>query len=266
MVRLAEFHSSFADVRGTKIELAMKGEGQPLLFLHPGQGFVGASAALGKLTKLGKVVAPFHPGFGGSELPSAITTVDDLAYFYLDLIDALELRDLVIIGASFGGWLAAEIAVRCEHKLRKLVLVDAVGIKIGDRETRDIADMHAVDENGLAALLYENPLKHRQDYASLSDEDALTIARNNEAWALFGWRPYMHNPKLLGRLHRIRIPTLALWGENDRVVDVRYGRAFSAAIPNARFETIGDAGHLSFAEQPSAFACRIENFLDHVQH
>jgi pimeloyl-ACP methyl ester carboxylesterase len=266
MVRLADFETSFANIRGTKVEVASKGDGRPLLFLHPGQGFVGAGTALQKLARLGRVVAPFHPGFGGSELPAAMTTVDDLAYFYLDLIDGLGLRDAVIIGASFGGWLAAEIAVRCSHGFRELILVDALGIKIGSREQRDIADMHAVDDNELASLLYEDPVQHRPIYAALSDEDALTIARSNEALVLFAWRPYMHNPKLLGRLHRIAVPTLVLWGAGDRVVDTGYGRAFSAAIPGARFETIDNAGHLSFVEQPAAFVARIESFLREAAH
>jgi pimeloyl-ACP methyl ester carboxylesterase len=266
MVRLADFETSFASIRGTKVEVASKGEGRTLLFLHPGQGFVGAGAALGALARLGRVVAPFHPGFGGSDLPSSVTTVDDLAYFYLDLIDALDLRDPVVIGASFGGWLAAEIAVRCTHGLSRLILVDAVGIKVAGREQRDIADIHAVAQDELASLLYQDPERNRPNYAALSDEDALTIARSNETLALFTWRPYMHNPKLLGRLHRIRVPTLVLWGNGDRVVDTDYGRAFSAAIPGARFEIIDNAGHLSFVEQPAAFVTKVAGFLSEARH
>jgi len=266
MLQLETFQRTFVEVCGSRIELATKGEGRPILFLHPGQGLLGASPALGKLAQLGRVMAPSHPGFYGSDLRHSITTVDDIAYLYLDLMSSLGLRDVVLIGASFGGWVAAEIAIKCTDRIGQLILVDSLGIKISDRETRDIADMHAVDDDELAALLYENPARHRPDYASLSEADVVTITKNNEAWALFGWRPYMHNPKLLGRLTRIRIPTLVLWGDGDRVVRPSYGRAFAAEIPGALFETIAKAGHLPFVEQPDSFVARVEKFLSTVRH
>lgn len=262
MLRLAGFETSTAEIQGVRIELAQKGSGRPILFLHPGQGFWGAEQALGGLSCLGRVIAPSHPGFGASALPPSMTTVGDLAYFYLDLIDILALDDLTVVGASFGGWIAAEIGVRCAHAMARLVLVDSLGIKTGDRETRDIADLHAVEDAELPKLLFADPAHHAPDYKSLPDEDLLLIARNNEALTLFGWRPYMHNPKLLHRLQRIRVPTLVLWGAEDRVVGETYGRRFASAIRAARFELIPHAGHLPYVEQPEAFNARVCRFLD----
>jgi pimeloyl-ACP methyl ester carboxylesterase len=266
MLQLVGFEASIADINGVRIELAQKGKGRPILFLHPGQGFWGATPALDGLSSLGRVLAPWHPGFGGSELPPSINTVDDLAYFYLDLIDVLDLEDLVIVGASFGGWIAAEIAVRCAHSISQLILVDSLGIKVGGRECRDIADLHAVDEAELSNLLYADPTRFGPKYQTLSDADLIQIARNNEALTLFGWQPYMHNPKLLNRLRRIPVPTLVLWGSEDRVVQEDYGRAFASAIPGARFEAISKAGHLSYVEQPERFNAMIRTFLDKVRH
>jgi len=80
------------------------------------------------------VIAPSHPGFGHSELPRGMSTVDDMSYFYLDLIEELGLRDLVVVGASFGGWIAAEIASKTCERLSRLVLIGAVGAKFGARE------------------------------------------------------------------------------------------------------------------------------------
>ena len=80
------------------------------------------------------------------------------------------------------------------------------------------------------------------------------VARNREATARYAWSPYMHDPKLKGRLHRIRIPTLLLWGAADRILSEAYGRAYCAAIPGARFETIERAGHFPHLEQPEEFA------------
>lgn len=261
LLRLCGFETEFADIHGVRVELAQKGHGRPILFLHPGQGFWGAQRALDGLARLGRVIAPSHPGFGASALPPSITTVGDLAYFYLDLIDALALDDMVVVGASFGGWIAAEIGVRCAHAMAKLVLVDALGIKVGDRETRDIADLHAVDDAEQCNLLFADPDRHGPHYDKLPDEDLVLIAKNNEALALFGWRPYMHNPKLRSRLRRIPVPTLVIWGAEDRVVRTPYGRAFAAAIPGAQFEVIPGAGHLSYVEQPEMVVAAVENFL-----
>jgi len=93
-------------------------------------------------------------------------------------------------------------------------------------------------------------------------DDALeVIARNRESLVLFCWDPYLHNPKLIHRLHRITVPTLVLWGESDGIVTPEYGRAYSEKIPNAQFETIAKAGHLPHLEQPKAFVATIEKFL-----
>src|SRR6185437_5740847 len=181
-------------------------------------------------------------------------------------IEVLALDDLVVIGASFGGWVAAEIGVRCAHAMANLVLVDSLGIKVGNRETRDIADLHAVDDAELCNLLFADPVRHGPNYGTLSDEDLILIAKNNEALTLFGWQPYMHNPKLRNRLRRIPVPTLVIWGAEDRVVRDPYGRAFAAAIPGAQFEVIPGAGHLSYVEQPDMFIAAVKNFLGNVCH
>jgi pimeloyl-ACP methyl ester carboxylesterase len=90
----------------------------------------------------------------------------------------------------------------------------------------------------------------------MTDDEVMVAARNREAAALYAWSPYMHDPKLKGRLHRIRIPMLVLWGAADRLVAQAYGRAFTAAVPGATFETIAGAGHFPHLEQPKAFVAR----------
>lgn len=247
-------------IAGVKIELIERGQGRPVLFLHPGIGIDPASPVLARLAASARVIAPSHPGFGRSELPRAMTTVDDLAYFYLDLMQALDLRDAVVVGVSFGGWIAAEIAVKTTERISHVVLADALGIKVGDRETRDIADMFAMTEAQFNERAYADPANAKRDYAQMPEADVLTVARNRESLARFGWSPYMHDPKLKGRLHRIRVPTLVLWGEADRIAAPDYGRAYAAAIPGARFETIERAGHFPHLEQPDLFARRVLAF------
>lgn len=262
---LPGFQTEVVEAFGAKIEVSAKGEGRPLVFLHPGQGLLGAGPALEKLAQVGRVIVPSHPGFGGSDLPATITTVDDLAYLYLDFLDVLDLRDVVLLGASFGGWIAAEIATKSVLRLGSIVLVDSLGIKIGARDERDIVDMHAVGDEELLDLLYADKTR-RPHYASLSDAELLTVAKNNETFALFGWRPYMHNPKLRGRLRRISVPTLVVWGEEDRIVSPAYGRTFSTEIPQARFETVPGAGHFPFVEHPDEFVKAVTGFLSHARN
>lgn len=241
------------EVHGTRVEMSERGSGRPLLFLHPSIGLGGAAPALDLLSRGARVIAPSHPGFGRSDLPHQFTTVDDLAYFYLDLMDALDLRDAVVVGSQFGGWIAAEIAVKSTARIARMVLADAVGIRVSGRETSDIADIFAITEPNFVALAFHDPAKGTRD-PSLPEEEVTILARNLESTTRFAWAPYLHDPKLKGRLHRIDVPALLLWGAQDRIVSPDYGRAYAAAIPGARFATIGEAGHFPHIEQPEEFA------------
>jgi pimeloyl-ACP methyl ester carboxylesterase len=249
-------------VNGIRLECIERGQGRPLLFLHPGIGLDPSAQVLDKLAAGARVIAPSHPGFGGSDVTKSFTTVDDLAYFYLDLMDQLDLREVTIVGVSLGGWIAAEIAIKSTQRLSRLVLANAVGIKVGDRETRDIADIFAITEPELSKLAYFDPKVAERDYKAMAEADVRILARNREATARYAWSPYMHDPKLTGRLHRIRIPTLFLWGAADRVLSESYGRAYCAAIPGARFELIERAGHYPHLEQPDEFARRVSAFIE----
>jgi len=246
------------------LELTERGKGRPILFLHPGHpaGRVDPNArVLEALAEDARVLAPTHPGFGNGPAPRHLTTVDDLAYLYLDLMEALNLRDCAVVGVSLGGWIAAEMAVKSTERISHLVLADSVGIKAGDREARDIADIYAMTDKQLAELVYADPAKMTPNTKALPESELMLMARSREATGRYAWTPYMHNPKLKQRLHRIRIPTLVLWGEADRVVTPDYGRAFAAAIPGARFDTIAASGHFPHLEQPGLFARHVTDFL-----
>ena len=247
-------------VNGIRIELIDRGQGNPLLFLHPGIGIDASAPVLDRLAAGGRLLAPSHPGFGASEGPRHMTTVDDLSYFYLDLMDQLDLRDATVVGVSFGAWIAAAIAVKSTARIARLVMADAVGIKIGDRETRDIADIFAITEPEYIAIAYCDPEVGKRDYKTLPDGEVLAAARAREATARFAWNPYFHNPRLKSRLHRIRIPTLFLWGTHDRMLSEAYGRAYCAMIAGAGFEPIDRAGHFPDHEQPKVFAEKVLTF------
>jgi pimeloyl-ACP methyl ester carboxylesterase len=262
MLQRADTASDSLVVEGTRIDLIERGKGRPVLFLHAENGVEPAYASIDELAKSARVIAPTHPGFGRSELPQGMRTVDDLSYFYLDLLDQLDLRDVTLVGVAFGAWIAAEIAVKSTARLARLVMANAVGVKVSDRETRDIADIFALTETEYLEIAYCNSNVGRRDYKSLPQGEVLAAARAREATARFAWSPYFHNPRLKSRLHRIRIPTLFLWGAHDRMVGEAYGRAYCAMVPGARFEIIERAGHFPHQEQPQIFAEKVLQFME----
>jgi pimeloyl-ACP methyl ester carboxylesterase len=177
-------------------------------------------------------------------------------------MDQLNLKGALLVGVSLGGWIAAEIAVKSTARISHLVLANAVGIKPGNRETRDIADIFAIGEAEFNDIAFADPAAAARDYKTMAPADVLAVARNREATARYAWSPYFHDPKLKGRLHRINVPTLFLWGMQDRVLSEDYGRAYCAAVPGARFEPIERAGHFPHLEQPKLFADRVFAFAD----
>src|SRR5262249_14739514 len=164
------------DIAGARIELIERGSGRPLLLLHPAIGIKASDQAIDRLARSFRVLAPSHPGFGRSELPRGMSTVDDLAYFYLDLMDALDLREVVLAGLSFGGWIAAEIAIKSTARVSHLVLADAAGIKLGAREHRAIADIFTTRQDEIDRLAHHNPTAGPADPTPIPTTDPLTTS------------------------------------------------------------------------------------------
>jgi pimeloyl-ACP methyl ester carboxylesterase len=248
-------------VSGIGLEVLRCGKGSPLVLLHGMDAVNPKAAFLDLLGRRAEVIAPSSPGFGHSKRPEDFDTIYDLVHLYLALIDDLPYEAVDLVGLSFGGWLAAEIAVASCRKLRRLVLVDPVGIKIGDAETRDILDVFNTNPAEVRRRAWHDPAK-APDYDAMSDDELVVHARNWESLCLYAWHPYMFNPQLKHWLGRIRAPTLVLWGASDRVVTPEYGRAYAALIPGARFEVIEEAGHHPEQEQPERCAERVAAFLE----
>ena len=249
-------------VHGVRLEIVERGQGRPVLWLHGEEGLDPRAAFLDRLAARARVLAPSHPGFGHSPEADFVDTVDDLAYLYLDLLAERDVHEVVVVGASLGGWIAAEMAVKSTARLAGLVLVGALGIKVGDRETRDIPDIFALPPDEVARLQYRDPARMAVHYTKLSDDELGVIARNREATAQYVCEPYFHNPKLPRRLHRVDVPTLLLWGADDQFVSAGYyGAAYQRAIPGSRLETIPMAGHFPHLEQPEALVERVARFV-----
>lgn len=248
-------------VQGIELEVLRRGAGRPILLLHGFDTVDPEAPFLDRLARRGEVIAPSAPGFGNTPRPENFDTVYDLVHLYLAVLRALPADKTTVIGLSFGGWLAAEVAAACSHRIDKLVLVDPVGIKISDRETPDILDIFNKSPDEVRRRSWHDPDRCASDYNAMSDEALVVHARNREALCLYAWHPYMYNPQLPRWLGAIDVPTLVLWGESDGVVRPEYGRAYAGKIPDARFEPIARAGHHPEIEQPEAFADHVARFL-----
>lgn len=247
-------------IDGVEVDVVRHGTGRPLVWLHGVEGIQPSAPWFQALARHFEVIAPWHPGFGHSQLPREFRHVSDLVYFHMTLLEQLGIEDATLVGSSFGGWLAAELAVRSTARLASLVLVDAYGIKVGGREDRDIADLFAISQDEISRLAFHDPAKRARDYSTMPEADLLAVARSREAFTYFGWKPYMHNPGLARWLRRIDVPTLVLWGASDGIVRPDYGRAYAQHIPGARFELIPEAGHYPHLEQPAATVDQIVRF------
>jgi pimeloyl-ACP methyl ester carboxylesterase len=249
-------------IAGVELEIVEQGNGSPILFLHNAGGFLPEHPYVRLLSRQHRLIAPSHPGFGKSSLPDWIDAVDDIAYIYLELMDRLKLPQTDVVGCSIGGWIAAELATKAPERVHRLVLVGPEGVKTGPSDRLDIPDIYALPHGELERLMYHDPDRMRSDPSRLSDEQLAISARNRETLALLVWEPYMHNPKLRHRLHRVTAPTLFLRGESDGLISADYLTAYARLLPNARTGTIAAAGHAPHVEQPEAFADAVLAFLE----
>jgi pimeloyl-ACP methyl ester carboxylesterase len=248
-------------IAGVELEVLRRGTGHPLLLLHGFQHIDPRLPFVDLLARDAELIAPSHPGFGRSSRPPDFGTVYDLVHLYLALLDTLPPGRLTLMGLSFGGWLAAEVAVKAGRRIDKLILVDALGIKVSDRETPDILDVFHAHPQDVIAKSWHDPKAFAPRYDDMEDDALVTRARNWEALARYGFHPYMHNPQLKRWLSNIKARTLVLWGASDGVVTPAYGEAYAQLIPGARFESIPNAGHHPEIEQPDALVARLRAFF-----
>jgi pimeloyl-ACP methyl ester carboxylesterase len=248
------------DVGGASLETFAAGSGRPLVYLHAEDHFELAKPFLERLARKFRVTAPRHPGFGASPR-GEFRSVDDLAYLYLDLLERPEFKDAVVVGSSLGGWIALEAAARCSERLGRLVLIGSVGIKFGDREHRDFQDIFGSSDENIRRWTFADPARSLPDYTKLPPEALEGLARDRHAAAVYCWRPYMHNPTLKRWLHRVKTPTLVLWGEKDGFASPKHGEKLAAALPDAKLKVVRGAGHFPEIEQVDETVGALESFV-----
>jgi pimeloyl-ACP methyl ester carboxylesterase len=254
----ADNSTSPITVRGCRIRLMRGGAGDPLLFLHDASG-ASWLPFLQALAKRFDVIAPEHPGFGGSDTPDWLDSVHDLAYFYLDLIEQLELERVHLVGSSLGGWVAAELAVRSTQRIASLTLAGAAGLFVPGVEQMD--PFLRTEEQRLRDLFYDRKKADEfVTHATHADYEE-TALKNHTTTAKLSWQPRSHNPHLHKWLHRINVPTLLVWGDNDRMFPKDHALTYARFIPGAQVVIVPACGHVPHIEQPAAFVAAIENFI-----
>lgn len=255
------FQETFLDIRGTKIQLLKGGSGDPLLYLHSAGGEVVWLPFFAQLSQHYTVYVPAHPGFSKSEGLDRIDTMEDLVFHYTDVMDHLGLTQPYVAGLSLGGWLAAELASRYSNRIRRLALINAVGLRVPGSP---IAELFAATPAETRSLVFHDP---NSDLAKMfvpdvpSPEVLENTLKAREATARVGWNPYLCNPKLRERLYRITVPTLIIWGESDRLVPLAHGKAYQEGIAGAKLVMLEKCGHAPPFERPEETAKLLTEFF-----
>lgn len=246
-------------MRSTPVHLLSGGSGPPLLFLH-GAGAAGRWLPFHeRLAERFTVYLPSHPGHGGSPPAEWIEHISDLAFLYLDFLDAEGLERVHLVGSSFGGWIAAEMATMASHRLVSLVLIAPVGIKV---EGWGYPFLFALELPELVSTVFHDPMAALAlAPRDLTSVDGLAeLYRERAALARVSWNPYLYDPLLRRRLGRITAPTLLCWGAHDRVASLICAEAWAKEIPEARLLTFAASGHLPHVEEAEAVAAAVSAF------
>ncbi|GAA2143418.1 hypothetical protein GCM10009760_29770 [Kitasatospora kazusensis] len=248
---------------GVELDFEDHGQGRLVLLLHGGGGpqTVAPFVRLLAGQRPARVIAPVHPGFGGTGRPDGLTSPAGLARLYARLLEELDLTGVTVVGNSLGGWVAAELALLGSDRISGVVLVNAVGIVVPGHP---VADVFALSPQELSRLSFHDPAKFRIDPGALTEAQRAGAAANRAALAVYGGPASAGDPTLRGRLAGVGLPTLVLWGESDQVVDQDYGRAYAAAVPNARFQLLRGTGHVPQIETPGQLLPAVWDFV-HAQ-
>ncbi|MCI0460646.1 MAG: alpha/beta hydrolase [Gemmataceae bacterium] len=250
------------DVAGRPTVLMHAGEGTPFVYLHStlGESFLWLPFYQ-TWAKQFRVLVPTHPGFGKSGGFEQIDTIEDMAFHYIEMFDALGLEEVCLGGVSLGGWIAAEFAVRWPERVKKLWIADAPGLWVDDPPLPDLFRI-VNDRQKVRELLFHQPDSHMATLVIRDNPDEETLLAAYQSLTVLArlvWeRPY--DPKLAARLRRISCPTLLVWGAHDRLVPPAYGEAYRQHIPGAELKLISDCGHLPMFERESEFVKLIADF------
>jgi pimeloyl-ACP methyl ester carboxylesterase len=253
-------HENFIDIDDCRTLLRRAGSGVPVLFLHGLGGVPRWLPFFEQLAARFDVLVPDHPSFGRSATPAWLDDVSDLAYYYLDVIEALKLGRVHVVGHSVGGWIGLEMAIRASPRLASLTLIDSAGIRI---KGLPAANTFFMDRGQLARATYADPaLAERELAEALSAEQVDQMVANNIAIARLGWHPRFFNPALRKWLHRVTVPTHIVWGAEDKLIPPSYATEFQQLIAGASLTMVSDAGHAPHVGKADEVAASVTKFIN----
>jgi pimeloyl-ACP methyl ester carboxylesterase len=247
-------------VREVTIKLHRAGRGSTVLFLHGAGGVPQWLPFLDSWAERYEVLVPEHPGFGGSDDPLWIRSMPDLAMFYLDFIEEMGLDRIHLIGNSLGGWLAAEILIRDRARFRSLAQLAPAGIRIKGVPCGD--NFIWGPEEAVRNLYHDQSFADRVLALQPTEEQMDLMLKNRFTVAKFGWQPRWFNPDLEKWLHRIKLPSLIVWGNEDKIMPPANAALWQARLPDARLVMLNKCGHLPHIEQATAVARHVSEFLE----
>ena len=245
------------------VQVAEGGAGDALVYLHGAGGYVGWPDFLDRLAQDYHVYAPAHPGVAGSTGLNHLDDLWDLVQFFEEFLDALGIERCHLIGHSYGGFCAAELAAHRPDRISRLVLVNSLGLWLEDQP---VADFFILTPDERREMLWHDPesaLAHAYVAQPTDPEERLEYTMNRiqtlQSVAKFTWP--IPERGLTKRAHRIVMPTLVVWGDSDQVIPPEYGAAFRDLLPNATLTVIPQCGHIPQLERPDAFFDSVLGFL-----
>ena len=246
-----------------KIRVLEGGSGEPLIYLHGEDGLPGWAPYLDQLAHEFTVYAPYHPGVGPSTGLEHLDELWDLVLVYEEILDALGIQRTTLVGHSYGGMIAAELAAHSPHRIHRLVLIGALGLWLGDTP---VTDFFVLSPEEWAKAAWYDPTSEvaRAALAEPEDPDARAEASLDRTKTLaaigkFVWP--IPERGLRKRVHRITAPTLLIWGTADGIVPPAYGEKFQRLIPGSRLVMLDQSGHVPQQECPQQFRSALSQFL-----
>lgn len=237
---------------GIEAKVLVKGTGKPVVFLH-GAGGLKWDAYLEEISNYCKVFAPHHIGTGGSTGNQELKNWWDLVLYYYDLFDALGLENVDVIGHSFGGMVAAEIAATDPKRVNNLVLICSAGLWMDDLPMADVFTFTHLPDQLFSRLFADMNSPAAQFVTSLpEDPKAQNAALVEQLTAMAEAGKYMWgipDKGLSRRIHRLRANTCIIWGEKDGLIPVEYAQEFHKKIPGSKVEIFENAAHYPQLEQ-----------------
>lgn len=244
---MPSFDETHLDVNGIDTAVLTAGDGEPILFLHGGGVLEGFDCFL-PLAERFRLIAPYHPGFGASAEDPQVESMQDWVRRYVTLLDMLQLESVVLFGHSLGGLLAARFTIDHPERVRRLVVASPAGLDVPDHPLANLGQLAPGD---VYALLTNDPSVFEGLVPEPLD-DAFLAERMREGRSVSRVLHGPFDPVLEERLGDVRVPTLILWGDDDKIVPVGHAPVWEARLPNARLRLFPGKGHLLFHEEPEA--------------